>query len=56
VPGGNLTVALGKIASVSIHEFNVTESPHSPAPSDTLPRFRRGAVKSKFLAPPKPTH
>ncbi|HEX2750006.1 MAG TPA: hypothetical protein VHM91_18500 [Verrucomicrobiales bacterium] len=43
VPGGNFTIALGKIASVSIHEFNVTGGRVTEVNVDT-----EGSVCARF--------
>ncbi len=43
VPGGNFTIALGKIASVSIHEFNVTGARVTEVNVDT-----EGSVCARF--------
>jgi hypothetical protein len=43
VPGGNFTIALGKIASVSIHEFNITGARVTEVNVDT-----EGSVCARF--------
>jgi hypothetical protein len=43
VPGGNFTIALGKIASVSIHEFNLTGGRVTEVNVDT-----EGSVCARF--------
>jgi hypothetical protein len=43
VPGGNFTISLGKIASVSIHEFNITGARVTEVNVDT-----EGSVCARF--------